>query len=133
MLIRKHPVIRIRASTVTYSPYDSPTAKWAARVGLFLSNLIIESTAPFVLISIGIRMRNSNKIQNRPIQAGGRPSRRSRRTLPFYSVLTEQCRDRKDLDLDPRIFILHFTGLRLDEFFYYYQYSSSPSCLYNHY
>ena len=44
---------------MTYSPYDSPTANWAARVGLFLSNLIIESTTPFVLISIGIRMRNS--------------------------------------------------------------------------
>ena len=74
MSIRKHPVIPIRASRVTYSPYDTPTAKWAAsaRVGLFLSNLIIESTAPFVLISIGIRMRNSNKIQNRPIQAAHR-------------------------------------------------------------
>ena len=72
MLIRKHPVIPIRASGVTYLPYDSPTAKWAARVSLFLSNLIIESTARFVLISIGIRMRNSNKIQNRPIQAAHR-------------------------------------------------------------
>ena len=39
---------------------------------MFLSNLIIESTAPFVLISIGIRMRNSSKIQNRPIQADHR-------------------------------------------------------------
>ena len=39
---------------------------------MFLSNLIIESTAPFVLISIGIRMRNSNKIQNRLIQAAHR-------------------------------------------------------------
>ena len=28
-------------------------------------------------------------------------------------ILTDQCRDRNDLDLDPRIFILHFTGLRL--------------------
>ena len=47
-------------------------ALWATRVGFFLSNLIIESTAPFVLISIGIRMRNSNKIQNGPIQAAHR-------------------------------------------------------------
>ena len=39
-------------------------------------------------------------------------------TDTFLFILTEQCRDRKDLDLDPRIFILHFTGLRLDEFFF---------------
>ena len=47
IIIRKHPVIPFRAPRVTYSSYDSPTAKWAAsaRVGLFLSNLIIESTA----------------------------------------------------------------------------------------
>ena len=72
MLIKKHPVIPIRASRVTYSPYDSSTAKWDVRVGLFLSNLVIKSTAPFFLISIGIRMRNSNKIQNRQIQAAHR-------------------------------------------------------------
>ena len=69
MLIRKHPVIPICTRGLTYSPYDSPTAEWAAMVGLFLSNLIIESTTPFVLISIGIRMRNSNKILYRPIPA----------------------------------------------------------------
>ena len=63
MLKRKHPVIPIHTSGVTWSPNDTPTAKWAARVGF---------TAPFVLISIGIRMRNSNKIQNRPIQAAHR-------------------------------------------------------------
>ena len=33
--VRKHPVIPIR-DRGSYSPYDSPTAKWAARVGLFL-------------------------------------------------------------------------------------------------
>ena len=98
------------------------TAKWAARFGLFLSNLIIESTAPLVLISKGIRMRNSNKIQNRRIQPAHRVDLGAlvsinvcvfyRSLLPFYLFLTEQCRDRKDLDLDSRIFILHFTGLR---------------------
>ena len=117
MLIRKHPVIPIGTRGLTYSPYDSPTAEWAARVGLFLSNLIIESTTSFVLISIGIRMRNSNKILYRPILAGRTLSMCACFTDTFLFILTEQCRDRKDLDLDPRIFILHFTGLRLDEFF----------------
>ena len=91
-----------------------------------LSNLIIESTAPLVLISIGIRMRNSNKIQNRRIQPAHRVDLGAlyqcfvfyRFLSPFYLFLTEQCRDRKDLDLDPRIFILHFTGLRLYEIFF---------------
>ena len=86
MLIRKHSVIPIRTRGVTYSPYDSPTAKWAARVGLFLSNLIIESTTPFVLISIGIRMRNSNKILYRPIPAAHGALYQCVRVLqiPFY-------------------------------------------------
>ena len=83
MLKRKHHVIPICASAVRYSPYDTATAKWAARVGLFLSNLIIESTAPFVLISIGIRMRNSNKVQNGPIQAAHRVDLGA-----FYQCLT---------------------------------------------
>ena len=120
MLKRKHSVIPIHISGVTWSPYDTPTAKWAARVGLFLSNLIIESTAPFVLISIGIRMRNSNKIQNRLIQAAHRVNLSAlyqclRVLQILFHVLLNLNRSmprRKYLDLDPRIFILHFTGLR---------------------
>ena len=72
-------------------------------------------------------MRNSNKIQNRPIQAAHRVDLGALYqclrvlqipfSLPFYLLLTEQCRDRKDLDLDQLIFILHFTGIRLDKIF----------------
>ena len=110
MLKRKHPVIPIHTSGVTWSPYDTPTAKWAARVGF---------TAPFVLISIGIRMRNSNKIQNRLIQAAHRVNLSAfyqclRVLQILFHVLLNLNRSmprRKYLDLDPRIFILHFNGL----------------------
>ena len=111
MLKRKHPVIPIHTSGVTWSPYDTPTAKWAARVGF---------TAPFVLISIGIRMRNSNKIQNRPIQAAHRVNLSAfyqclRVLQILFHVLLNLNRSMprlKYLDIDPRIFILHFTRLR---------------------
>ena len=80
MLKRKHPVIPIHTSGVTWSPYDTPIAKWAGRVGF---------TAPFVLISIGIRMRNSNKIKKKKTPDTSRPSRKSKRTLSMSACFTD--------------------------------------------
>ena len=64
-----YPYIR---NDIVILRYTDSQMGYRTRVGLFLSNLIIESTAPFVLISIGIRMHSCNKIQNRKIQAAHR-------------------------------------------------------------
>ena len=67
-------------------------------------------------------MLNSNKIQNYPIQAAHRIDLgalyQCLRVLqiPFtvLFIFNRAVRDRKDIDQEPRIFILHFTGLRLN-------------------